>query len=363
MMEILDTTIYGLALRRWAYLIGVTLGLFLFLRLLQLVLVRKLESISKRTSTIWDDILAAAFQATRPFFLLAAALYISAAFILPTDQARLITGKFLTVALLAQGGLWLNAAIKAWIKTYRQRQLSRDAAAATTVGAVSFVVRLVMWAVILLLALDNLGVDVTTLVAGLGVGGIAVALAVQNILGDVFASLSIVLDKPFVLGDFVIVGDFLGTVENVGLKTTRLRSLSGEQLIFANSDLLKSRVRNYGRMFERRVVFTVGVTYQTAREKLQSIPVTIRKIVEAQDKTRFDRSHFKAYGDFSLVFETVYYVLAPDYNIYMDIQQAINFGIHEAFEREGIDFAYPTQTLFLNRQETTESDASNSGES
>jgi small-conductance mechanosensitive channel len=216
--------------------------------------------------------------------------------------------------------------------------------------AVGFVARLVLWSVILLLALDNLGVDVTALVAGLGVGGIAVALAVQNILSDLFASLSIVLDKPFAVGDFLIIDSFLGSVEHVGLKTTRLRSLSGEQLVFSNTDLLGSRIRNYGRMFERRVVFKIGVTYQTPRDKLTKIPGIIREAIEAQDKTRFDRSHFNEYGEFSLNFESVYYVLGPDYNLYMDIQQAINLRIHERFEEEGIEFAYPTQTLFLARQ-------------
>jgi small-conductance mechanosensitive channel len=206
-----------------------------------------------------------------------------------------------------------------------------------------FVGRLVLWTAVLLLVLENLGVDVTALIAGLGVGGIAVALAVQNILGDLFASLSIVLDKPFAVGDFLIIDDFLGSVEHVGLKTTRLRSLSGEQLIFSNADLLGSRIRNYGRMFERRVVFTLGVTYQTPREKLVQIPIIIRKAIEEQEKVRFDRSHFQAYGDFSLNFETVYYVLAPDYN-------AINLRIHERFEQEGIEFAYPTQTLLVKSE-------------
>jgi small-conductance mechanosensitive channel len=212
-----------------------------------------------------------------------------------------------------------------------------------------FVGRLVLWAVVLLLVLDNLGVDVTALVAGLGVGGIAVALAVQNILGDLFASLSIVLDKPFTIGDFLIIDDYLGSVEHIGLKTTRMRSLSGEQLVFSNTDLLKSRIKNYGRMFERRVIFDIGVTYQTPREKLQMIPDIIRSAIEAQEPVRFDRSHFRAYGDFSLSFETVYYVLKPDYNLYMDIQQAINLHIHARFEAEGIEFAYPTQTLFVEK--------------
>jgi small-conductance mechanosensitive channel len=219
---------------------------------------------------------------------------------------------------------------------------------------VSWVGRVVLWAVVMLLVLDNLGIDITALVAGLGIGGIAVALAVQNILGDLFASLSIVLDKPFVVGDFLVVDDCLGSVEYVGLKTTRLRSLSGEQLVISNADLLKSRLRNYGRMYERRVLFALGVTYQTPREKLEKIPGIIKEAVDGQEKVRFDRAHFKAYGDFALNFETVYYVLDPDYARYMDIQQAVNLKIHEAFESEAIEFAYPTQTLFLERAKAAE---------
>jgi len=202
---------------------------------------------------------------------------------------------------------------------------------------------------VLLMALENFGVNITTFITGLGVGGVAVALAVQNILGDLFASLSIVLDKPFVIGDSLAVGEFQGTVEHVGLKTTRLRSLGGEQLIFSNGELTKSRMRNYGRMAERRVVFKIGVTYDTPREKLAQIPAWIKQIITEQPQTRVDRSHFAAYGDFALTFETVYYVLSPDYNTYMDIQQTINLKIHERFEKEGIEFAFPTQTLILER--------------
>jgi small-conductance mechanosensitive channel len=201
-----------------------------------------------------------------------------------------------------------------------------------------------------LLALDNLGFDITALVAGLGIGGIAVALAVQSVLGDLFASLSIVLDKPFVIGDFIIVDQYLGTVEHVGLKTTRIRSLSGEQVIFSNSDLLTSRVRNFKRMYERRIVFEVGVTYQTSYENVAAIPSMIRSIIEAQGETRFDRSHFKSYGDSSLVYETVYYVRSPDFNVYMDTQQAINLALYQEFAKRGIDFAYPTRTLYVHNE-------------
>jgi small-conductance mechanosensitive channel len=193
--------------------------------------------------------------------------------------------------------------------------------------------------------LDNQEIEITPLIAGLGIGGVAVALATQNILGDLFASLSIVLDKPFVIGDFLSIDEFLGSVEKVGVKTTRVRSLSGEQLIFSNNDLLNSRIRNFGRMFERRVVFTVGVTYETPAEKLRRIPTIIRDAVEGHEKVRFDRAHFHKYGDSALIFETVYYVLSPDYNRYMDIQQDVNLTIFERFAEGEIDFAYPTQTI------------------
>jgi small-conductance mechanosensitive channel len=203
-----------------------------------------------------------------------------------------------------------------------------------------------------LLTLDNLGIDITALVAGLGIGGIAVALAVQNIFGDLFASLSITLDRPFVVGDFLTVGEVLGTVESIGIKSTRLRSLSGEQIVMPNSDLLSSRVRNYGRMLERRVVFATAVTYETPIDLLERIPRLIREIVEAQTDTRFDRSHFAAHGAASLDFETVYYVRSPDYNRYMDIQQAINLAVYRRFAAEGIEFAFPTQTVFVRQAPT-----------
>jgi small-conductance mechanosensitive channel len=200
------------------------------------------------------------------------------------------------------------------------------------------------------LVLDNLGVNITGLVAGLGIGGIAVALALQNILGDLFASLSIVLDKPFVIGDFVVVDSLSGTIEHIGLKTTRIRSLRGEQLIFSNNDLLKSRIRNYKRMSERRIDFSFGVVYQTPLEKLKAIKKIVSDIIEKGEKTRFDRVHFKEYGDSSLNFEVVYFVTDPDYNIYMDVQEAINLEIFRCFAEEGIEFAYPTRTIFIQHE-------------
>ncbi|MGB5260215.1 MAG: mechanosensitive ion channel family protein, partial [Gammaproteobacteria bacterium] len=303
------------------------------------------------TETTWDDALVEVLRRTRWLFLLITALFAGSLLLTLPERVRSVVNGAMVVALIVQAGIWLNALILFWAEGYRQRKLREDPESVTTMSAISFVGRMVLWSIILLLILDNLGVDVTALVAGLGVGGIAVALAVQNILGDLFASLSIVIDKPFTVGDFLIIDDCLGSVEHIGLKTTRMRSLSGEQLVFSNADLLSSRIRNYGRMFERRVLFNIGVTYQTPRDQLIKIPTYIREAVELQASTRFDRSHFKEYGDFSLNFETVYYVLGPDYNTYMDIQQTINLRIHERFEEEAIEFAYPTQTLHLLRQD------------
>lgn len=265
---------------------------------------------------------------------------------LPPKVAGL-TRSALTIAAFWQIGIWISAGVGAWLERKRRTAMVEDRAIAGSFAIVAFAARVVIWAVVFLLILDNLGVDITALVAGLGVGGIAVALAVQNVLGDVLASLTITLDRPFIVGDFLIIGEYLGSVEYIGIKSTRLRSLSGEQIVMSNADILASRVRNYGRMAERRVVFNLRVTYQTPRDKLQQIAGIIRGIIEAQEDTRFDRSHFARYGVDALEFETVFYVLSPDYTRFMDIQQRIFFSIHEEFEKLGVEFAYPTQKLWL----------------
>jgi small-conductance mechanosensitive channel len=195
--------------------------------------------------------------------------------------------------------------------------------------------------------LTNLGVKIGPLVAGLGIGAAAIALAVQNILGDLFASLSIALDKPFRIGDFLVVGDEKGTVEQIGIKSTRLRSLSGEQIVMSNGDLLKSRVRNFGLLYERRAEFSIGIVYETPVEVVREVPSIIEAAIRAQPKTRFDRAHFAGFGAYALNFEAVYFVLDAEYNTYMNIQQAINLQLMEEFARRGIELAYPTSRQFL----------------
>ena len=197
--------------------------------------------------------------------------------------------------------------------------------------------------------LSNLGINVTSLVAGLGVGGIAIAFALQNILNDLFSSFAIYFDKPFVVGDFIKIGEHAGTVEKVGIKTTRIRSTTGEELIISNRELTSARVQNFKRLNERRSIFTIGVVYETTAEKLRRIPSIIQTIIESQSLNRFDRVHFKTFGDFSLNFEVSYYVQTTDYKKFMDTQEIVNLKIVEAFEKEGISMAYPTQTIYLEK--------------
>jgi small-conductance mechanosensitive channel len=345
----LDTILYHNRLAYWLIALGLGVGSWLLLLALRRFAVVRLTTFANRTKTSWDDLVVDLLGRTKPFFLLTLAIVTGAHVLALPPQVSRALRTLAVLVFLWQAGIWSSAAARAVLERYRQERLEADRGAATMIGALGFMVQMGLWSAVVLMALDNLGVNITALVAGLGVGGVAVALAVQNILGDLFASLAIVLDKPFVLGDFIIVADLLGTVEHIGLKTTRVRALSGEQLVFSNADLLSSRIRNFGRMYERRVVFQIDVTYQTPRGKLEAIPGIIRDAITAQDGVRFDRSHFAGYGDFSLNFESVYYVLSPDYNRYMDIQQAINLRIHQRFEAEEIEFAYPTQTLFLAR--------------
>jgi len=212
-------------------------------------------------------------------------------------------------------------------------------------------IRSAIWVLAIFFTLDNMGFEVSALLAGLGIGGVAVALASQNILGDLFNYFVIVLDKPFFRGDFIIVAEGqLGVIERIGLKTTRIRSLSGEELIIANADLMNSRIRNYKSLTERRIQFTLGLTYDAPVEKLKETPLVLKKIIEGVESTRFDRAHFARFADWALEFEVVYYVLGADYALYMDIQQKINLQVKEQLEAMGLSFAFPSRTVYLVKE-------------
>jgi small-conductance mechanosensitive channel len=336
-------------MRSWLIAAAIVAGLTIVLRLGIALALRRLRRVAEHTKNDVDDIAVDVLGSTKLYFLLFLALVVGSRWLDIPEGARSGVRLVSVLAIVFQTAAWGNVAISAFIRRRVRKTVKHDPAEATTMAALGFLIRVMLWSVLLLVALSNLGIAIGPLLTGLGVGGVAVALAVQNVLGDLFASLSIVLDKPFVLGDFIVVDDLAGTIENIGLKTTRVRSLSGEQLVFSNSDLLKSRIRNYKRMQERRILFTIGVTYQTPREQLEKIPGVIREILEQQDNARFDRAHFKGFGAFSLDFEIVYFVRTAEYDAYMDTQQAINLELHRRFEEIGVEFAYPTQTLFVER--------------
>ena len=347
--EFLEITFLGNRILRWALAVSVSLGALFVMFLLRRLVRRWARRMTNMEREKLMELPALALRRTNALFIVITAVVVGLHLLeLPARVPAAALSAF-TIAAFWQTGLWLTTLAAAWLERKRRKALAADRAAASSFSIIGFAARALIWSLVVLLTLDNLGVNITALVAGLGIGGIAIALAVQNVLGDLFASLSITLDKPFVIGDFLIVGDCLGTVEYIGIKSTRLRSLSGEQIVLSNADLLGSRIRNYGRMFERRVLFTLGVAYETPREKLRQLPEILRCIVEGEADTRFDRSHFAKYGPASLDFEIVYYVLSPDYNRYMDIQQAINLRIHEEFEKLGVEFAYPTQKLWIAR--------------
>ncbi|HEY4210778.1 MAG TPA: mechanosensitive ion channel family protein [Steroidobacteraceae bacterium] len=333
----------------WLIAAGLTAAVLAVMLLARRLVRRHHQRLLTTDRVEWLELPLEVLSRTTLVFFVVLALFLGLRTLDISAATRTVIISALTVALFLQAGIWATAAVTAWFDRKQRSALAHNQAAAGSLGILAFIAQGVVWALVVLLTLDNLGVNITALVAGLGVGGVAVALAVQNILGDLFASLSITFDRPFVLGDFLIVGDFMGNVEHIGIKSTRLRSLSGEQIIMSNADLLKSRVRNYGRMRERRVIFTIGVTYETTADTLEQIPQTIRAVIAEQPSTRFDRCHFAAHGAASLDFETVYYVLSADYNQYMDIQQRINLRVHREFERMGVEFAYPTQRLLLER--------------
>jgi len=343
----LSLTFLGNPLLNWLMALGWLVLVVGLVAIVQPIAVSWLGALSARTSNRWDDALLSALRGTRLGFVGLVGLYPAVQNLsLPAPSAKWLLG-LAAMGLFVQVGLWVSRFLDFWIRLSRERAVAHDPETATGLAAMSFIARLVLWSLVFLLLLDNLGFNVTTLLAGLGVGGIAVGLALQNILGDLFSSLSIVLDKPFQIGHFVVVDNFSGTVENIGLKTTRMRSISGEIVVFSNTDLTKARLRNYKFMQERRIVFAFGVTYDTPADTMEQIPVWVKALIDAQPDARFDRAHFKDFGDSSLNFEVVYWMKTSDFAAYMNTQQAINLGLMRVLAQHGVEFAFPTRTLQL----------------
>lgn len=349
-LHLLDNVYAGNTLRAYLTALAVFIALLIVLKIIQVVVVSNLKRLAKKTKTNFDDLMVAMINRVSPPFYLLFALYLAGRMLyISTYYLKLIDIAFIALVVYQVIQI-LGIAIDFFIKNLLGKSGSQKVAEnKMIIKMLGNFMKVILWAFGLLILLSKAGIDISSLVAGLGIGGVAIALAIQNILGDMFGSISLITDKPFVIGDFIIIGEDMGTVEKIGMKTTRIRTLQGEELIVPNKDLISSRIQNFKRMQERRIQFSFGVTYDTPTKKLKEIPQIVKDIITSLPNTHFDRAHFKTFGDFSLNFEVVYFIKNNDYNKYMDTQQKINFAIREAFEKEKIEMAFPTQTLFVKK--------------
>jgi len=350
MSEWLEATFLGNTVRAYLWATGYFAAGILLLSFLRRLLLARLKRLAERSETGTDGFFLANLEKTLLPLLYFGAFYLASQNLSLSAAAQKALSTLGVVILTFMAIRFLSAVLEYLLKEVWLRKEPSESRE-RNLKILFPVIRMVLWSVALVFLLDNLGFEISAVVAGLGIGGIAVAMASQTVLGDLFSYVAILLDKPFEIGDFIILdGGFMGTIEYIGIKTTRVRTLSGEQILIPNSDLTSHRVRNYKRMQERRVVFKLGVTYGTTPEKMEKALSLVKEIIGKSPDVRFDRCHFSEFGDSSLNIETVYWVLSPDYNRYMDIQQDLNLAIQRAFAKEGLDFALPTQTLYVKRE-------------
>ncbi len=333
-----------------ALVLGATFVSYLVLQTVLKVVTNRLRKLSKGSPSGFAGMVAEMLSRTSQLLLIAMSLLIGLKFAELPDRWESAMSHGWFIALAFQIALWLDTAVHLWMESLTRDGKARNPVTTTIIG---IMLRIVVWTMMLLSILANLGVDITAMVASLGVGGIAIALAVQTLLSDIFASLSIGIDKPFEIGDFVVFGDIAGTIEHIGLKTTRIRSLSGEQISVSNDALLNTQVRNFKRMVERRIVFDLHAHHGASSETLLALPRFIAETIEAMPRTRFDRAHLADFDELGARFEIVYYVLDPGYNVYMDIQQNILAAVAGWCERNGLRFPHPT-TRFVADAEMLE---------
>lgn len=343
-MEFLAQEFWGNTVQTYIYFFAALIVLFVAVHYIGKLAGKAVASKHIKTDEARAKAVSAAVKRYLLPILYFSALYFCTKILTLNDALQKILKAASTLFAIVLGAVFLSSLAAFFFGRMRR---GKDESGALAVKWMTTIVKILIWGLGLILFLDNIGVKVTSLVTGLGIGGVAIAFAAQSVLTDIFCFFTIFFDKPFEIGDFIIAGEQMGTVEHIGVKTTRLRALSGEQLVFSNADLTGSRIRNYKTMEQRRILFTLGVTYDTPSEKLRQIPDLIKAIVGGVEDTTFGRAHFSSYGPYSLNFEVVYFVLSSDYDRYMDINQQINFKIKEAFERLGVEFAFPTQSILL----------------
>jgi small-conductance mechanosensitive channel len=347
---LLSSVYLGNSLKAWLIALAVGLVVYLTLVLIQRVLVTRLGKLAERTDTDFDDAIVDLVKNTRSFFILALAVYTALRGLYLHPRLLDPLDDVIELLFLLQVGVWAAGLVSFLVKrSLDKRDQTGDRIGVAAVRAIGVTVKIIAWIVVGLLAIQFVfKKDITTLLTVSSIGGVAIALAVQNILGDILAAVAIVFDRPFDVGDSIQVDQVAGKVEQIGLKTTRLRSVTGEQLIVGNADLLRSRLRNFKRMYERRALLYLDLTYDTPPDLIEKIPGVLKQIIQAQTGARFERAHFSGFMESSLRLELVYFVLDPDYTRFMDVQQSINLAILRRFNADGVQFAFPTRTVQLH---------------
>lgn len=349
MKEFLNQTYFGNTIEAYLIALGIFIGGMILVKIAEKIVLFRLKKWAEKTETTLDDFLIKRVEKSIVPLLYFGVFYVAITSLTLTDKTRNII-EIASLVVLTFFIVRFISSIIMFTLTYFIKKQDRGEEKARQLRGMTVLINIFVWVIGIVFLMDNLGFDISAVIAGLGIGGIAIALAAQAILGDLFSYFVIFFDRPFEVGDFINVGDKVGTVEYTGIKTTRLRALTGEQLVFSNTDLTNSRIHNFKKMQERRVLFRLGVVYQTPAAQLEEISKIVRQIIESHKDVRFDRGHFASYGDFSLNFEFVYFVIGSEYVKYMDTQQSINLEIYNEFEKRGIEFAYPTQTLFVNKE-------------
>ena len=332
----------------WVSAIGIACVVAFVLKAAIHFITPRWRAVSLKTKWKFDDVLVTCFSNTRMWAIFICTLYPLSNFIDDEPRAHRLIYILFVIMTTVQVGIWGAHSLKTWQKDYLAKKVSHDAGAASAINLITTATNAILILALVMIALSNLGVNIGAMLAGMGIGGVAVALAAQNILGDLFGSLSIVLDKPFVVGDYIVVGNDQGTVENIGIKTTRVRSLTGEELIFANKDLLESRVKNFKRMWKRRVALKFSVPFDTPLGKVQEVPGWIQEFVKSIPILIFERAHLSDIGSSSINFETIFWVNDPDYLKFMDAQQEFLVKLIQRFKEAGIPFAVPMQAFKIS---------------
>jgi small-conductance mechanosensitive channel len=353
MQELLSQEYFGNSVLLYIIALGIFLFGIIIVTILKKVVLARLKKWANKTETSLDDFLIRGLEKSIIPVLYLITFYIAVNTLTLHPKAERVVDVVSVILITFFIIRMITSTFRFGLNSYVKKKATAEEDAdrrLKQLRGITAIVSFVIYVIGFIFLLDNLGFEISAVIAGLGIGGIAIALAAQAILGDLFSYFVIFFDRPFEVGDFIVVGEFRGSIEYVGIKTTRVRSLSGEQLVFSNTDLTNSRIQNFKRMERRRVVFKFGVIYQTPADKLEEIVVVVKQIIVDHPDVTYDRGHFASFGAFSLDYEFVYFVLSNDYTQYMDIQQDVNMRVYREFEKRGIEFAYPTQTLFINKE-------------